>query len=89
MSITVEEKAQILKEFGRTPQDTGSPEVQIALLSKRIQNLSGHMADHKKDFHSRRGLLQMVSQRRSLLDYYKKGNLEGYQNLIQKLGLRR
>ncbi|MGL5719200.1 MAG: 30S ribosomal protein S15 [Alphaproteobacteria bacterium] len=89
MSITVEEKAQILKEFGRTSQDTGSPEVQIALLSKRIQNLSGHMADHKKDFHSRRGLLQMVSQRRSLLDYYKKGNLEGYQNLIQKLGLRR
>ncbi|MGL4371879.1 MAG: 30S ribosomal protein S15 [Alphaproteobacteria bacterium] len=89
MSITVEEKAQILKEFGRTSQDTGSPAVQIALLSKRIQNLSGHMADHKKDFHSRRGLLQMVSQRRSLLDYYKKGNLEGYQNLIQKLGLRR
>ncbi|MGL5783986.1 MAG: 30S ribosomal protein S15 [Alphaproteobacteria bacterium] len=89
MSITVEEKAQILKEFGRTPQDTGSPEVQIALLSKRIQNLSGHMSDHKKDFHSRRGLLKMVSQRRSLLDYYKKGNLEGYQDLIQKLGLRR
>jgi small subunit ribosomal protein S15 len=89
MSITTEEKSQILKEFGRTPQDTGSPEVQIALLSKRIQGLSEHMSGHKKDFHSRRGLLKMVSQRRSLLDYYKKGNLEGYQSLIQKLGLRR
>ena len=89
MSITVEEKAEILKNFGRTPEDTGSPEVQVALLTRRIESVSAHMKAHKKDFHSRRGLLKMVSQRRSLLDYYKKGNPKGYQDLISRLGLRR
>lgn len=89
MSITAEEKAEVLKTYGRSPEDTGSPEVQVALLTKRIQSLSEHMKIHKKDFHSRRGLLKMVSQRRSLLDYYKKCNASGYQTLIAQLGLRR
>lgn len=89
MSITAEKKSEIIKEFGRTPGDTGSPEVQIAIISERISNLSGHMKEHAKDLHSRRGLLMLVGQRRRLLDYLKKKNFQGYQALIQRLGIRR
>ena len=89
MSMTKERKAQLLKEFAKTPKDTGSPDVQVALLSEHIQNLSQHMATHQKDFHSRRGLLKMVSQRRKLLDYLKSRDEERYESLIQRLGLRR
>lgn len=89
MSLSVEEKAKIVAEFGRGEGDTGSPEVQVALLTNRINYLQGHFASHKQDHHSRRGLLRMVSQRRSLLDYLKRKNVERYQQLISKLGLRR
>ena len=89
MSITAERKAQLIKEFATTEGDTGSPEVQVAILTERINNLTEHFKDHKKDNHSRRGLLALVSQRRRLLDYLK-GKDEGrYQTLIEKLGLRR
>ncbi|MHB2266666.1 30S ribosomal protein S15 [Aliihoeflea sp. PC F10.4] len=89
MSITAERKQELLTEFGTKKGDTGSPEVQVALLSERIKNLTEHFKDHKKDNHSRRGLLALVSQRRHLLDYLK-GKDEGrYQTLIGKLGLRR
>ena len=89
MSITAERKQELLKEFATAKGDTGSPEVQVAILSERIKNLTEHFKDHKKDNHSRRGLLKLVSQRRRLLDYLK-GKDEGrYQTLIEKLGLRR
>ncbi|MDV7337971.1 30S ribosomal protein S15 [Terasakiella sp. A23] len=89
MSITAEEKAQVIAEFATKEGDTGSPEVQVAILSKRIANLTEHLKTHKKDFHSRRGLLQMVGQRRRLLDYTKKKSNDRYQSIIERLGLRR
>lgn len=89
MSITLERKAALITEHGRTPNDTGSAEVQVAILSERIANLTEHFKTHKKDNHSRRGLLLMVSQRRSLLDHLKKSDVARYQSLIEKLGLRR
>ena len=82
-------KQEIIEKFGRTPNDTGSPEVQIALLTARITMLTDHLKMHKKDHHSRRGLLKMVGQRRGLLDYLKKTDLEGYRALIEKLGIRK
>ena len=89
MSITADRKNELLKEYATKSGDTGSPEVQVAILSERIKNLTEHFKDHKKDNHSRRGLLALVSQRRRLLDYLK-GKDEGrYQALIEKLGLRR
>ena len=81
--------SKILKEFGRVPNDTGSPEVQVALLTARINDLTGHFKAHAKDHHSRRGLLKMVSRRRRLLDYLKSKNADGYTNLIKRLGLRK
>jgi small subunit ribosomal protein S15 len=89
MSITAERKKAILAEFATANGDTGSPEVQVALLSERIKNLTEHFKDHKKDNHSRRGLLALVSQRRSLLDYLKRKDEARYSTLIDKLGLRR
>ena len=82
-------KQEIVSEFSRKESDTGSPEVQIALLSERITGLTAHMQVHKKDHHSRRGLLLLVSQRRSLLDYLKRKNEEGYRALIERIGIRR
>jgi len=89
MSITPERKAKLIKEFATKSGDTGSPDVQIAILSERISNLTEHFKDHKKDNHSRRGLLKLVSQRRRLLDYVKKVDAARYQTLIERLGLRR
>ncbi|NWG53989.1 MAG: 30S ribosomal protein S15 [Hydrogenophilaceae bacterium] len=89
MSITPERKSALIKEFATGKEDTGSPEVQVALLSERIANLTEHFKTHKKDNHSRRGLLKMVSQRRRLLDYLKARDPARYQSLIEKLGLRR
>ena len=89
MSITQERKAELIKEFGKNDKDSGSPAVQVAILSERIRNLTEHLKSHKKDFGSRRGLLTMVGQRRSLLDYIKVGNQGAYEMLIEKLGLRR
>lgn len=89
MSLSTETKQKIVEEYSRGAKDTGSPEVQIALLSARIQHLTDHFADHKQDHHSRRGLLKMVNQRRKLLDYVKRKDLQRYQDLIQRLGLRR
>lgn len=89
MSITQERKAELIKEFGRTDGDTGSPEVQVSILTERIKNLTEHLKEHKKDFHSRRGLLIMVGQRRGLLDYLKRKNQTRYEDLIKTLGLRR
>nr|WP_058257830.1 30S ribosomal protein S15 [Herbinix luporum] len=89
MMISKERKAEIIKEFGRTPNDTGSPEVQIALLTERISQLTEHLKANKKDHHSRRGLLKMVGQRRGLLEYLKKTDIEGYRSLIERLGLRK
>ncbi|MDB5360762.1 MAG: ribosomal protein [Rhodospirillales bacterium] len=89
MSITAERKIELVKEYATKEGDTGSPEVQVAILSERIKNLTGHLGDHKKDFHSRRGLLVMVGQRRSLLDYLKRKNASRYEQLIGRLGLRR
>ena len=89
MSITQERKAELIKEFGRNEKDSGSASVQVAILSERIRNLTEHLKDHKKDFGSRRGLLAMVGQRRSLLDYIKAGDITAYKDLIEKLGLRR
>ncbi|MBC2576746.1 30S ribosomal protein S15 [Peptostreptococcus canis] len=82
-------KEQIIKDFGRKEGDTGSPEVQIALLTARINDLNEHLKVHKKDHHSRRGLLKMVGRRRNLLGYLKKNDLEGYRALIARLGLRK
>lgn len=87
--ITTEMKKEIIAKYGKTPEDTGSPEVQIALLSARISELTEHLKVHKKDHHSRRGLLKMVGQRRGLLDYLKKTDIERYRSIIDKLGLRK
>ena len=89
MSITSERKGALISEFAVTKGDTGSPEVQVAILSERIANLTEHFKIHKKDRHSRRGLLMLVSRRRRLLDYLKGKDRERYANLIQRLGLRR
>jgi small subunit ribosomal protein S15 len=89
MSITVERKQELIKEYGDGGKNTGAPEVQVALLSERIKNLTEHLQSHEKDYHSRRGLLVMVGQRRRLLDYLKRTNATGYQEIIDRLGLRR
>ena len=89
MSITVEEKARLIKEYATKAGDTGSPEVQVAILSSRIATLTEHFKSHKKDNHSRRGLLMLVAQRRKLLDYLKGKDVERYRTLITKLGLRK
>ncbi len=89
MSITSVRKTELIEEYATKPDDTGSPEVQVAILSERILNLTEHLKEHKKDFHSRRGLLMMVGQRRRLLDYLKDKNSSRYQELIGRLGLRR
>jgi small subunit ribosomal protein S15 len=89
MSITQERKVELITEFGKNDQDSGSASVQVAILSERIRNLTEHLKEHKKDFGSRRGLLAMVGQRRSLLDYIKAGDVATYKALIEKLGLRR
>ena len=89
MSITAEAKTKIIKDHGRGKDDTGSPEVQVAILTSRIQTLTEHFKTHAKDNHSRRGLLMMVNKRRSLLAYLKKKDVERYNALIQKLGLRK
>jgi small subunit ribosomal protein S15 len=89
MSITVEEKTRLIKEYATKPGDTGSPEVQVAILSSRIAALTEHFKTHLKDNHSRRGLLMLVAQRRKLLDYVKSRDEARYQSLISRLGLRR
>jgi small subunit ribosomal protein S15 len=89
MSITAERKQELISEYGSVGGDTGSPDVQVAILSERIRNLTSHLGDHKKDHHSRRGLLIMVGKRRRLLDYLKNKDQVRYQSLIQRLGLRR
>ena len=89
MSITQERKAELIREFGKNDKDSGAAAVHVAILSERIRNLTEHLKSHKKDFGSRRGLLTMVGQRRSLLDYIKAGNQDAYKSLIDKLGLRR
>ena len=89
MSITQERKESIIKDYGRDPSDTGSPEVQIAILTERITNLTSHMQSHKGDVHSRRGLLGMVGQRRRLLDYLYSKDEERYRSIVRRLGLRR
>ncbi|MBN9442979.1 MAG: 30S ribosomal protein S15 [Bosea sp. (in: a-proteobacteria)] len=89
MSITAERKTELLKEYATKPNDTGSPEVQVAILTERINNLTGHFKSHAKDNHSRRGLLKLVSQRRSLLDYLKGKEEARYKTLIERLGIRR
>ncbi|MDE5699971.1 MAG: 30S ribosomal protein S15 [Lachnospiraceae bacterium] len=87
--ISKEKKQAIIAEYGRKPGDTGSPEVQIAILTARIQELTEHLKNNQKDHHSRRGLLKMVGQRRGLLDYLKENDIEGYRALIEKLGIRK
>lgn len=87
--IAKEKKQAIMNEYARTPGDTGSPEVQIAILTTRIQELTEHLKKNPKDHHSRRGLLKMVGQRRGLLDYLKKTDIEGYRSLIERLGIRK
>ncbi|MCD6319428.1 MAG: 30S ribosomal protein S15 [Candidatus Desulfofervidaceae bacterium] len=89
MTLTPEQKQEVIKEFQIHPTDTGSPEVQVAILTKRIQYLTEHFKVHKKDFHSRRGLLKLVGHRRKLLNYLKNKDIERYRKLIQKLGLRK
>ncbi len=89
MSITIERKKALVQEYATKSGDTGSPEVQVAILSERINNLTEHLKTHDHDFHSRRGLLMMVSKRRRLLDYLKTNNEDRYQKLIDRLGLRR
>ncbi len=89
MSITAERKDELIKEYALQEGDTGSPEVQIAILSERIRNLTEHLKEHKKDFHSRRGLLVMVGQRRRMLDYVKGKDQSRYESLIARLGLRK
>lgn len=89
MSLSTEQKSQIVQDYQRAAKDTGSPEVQVALLTNRINDLQTHFASHKHDHHSRRGLLKMVNQRRKLLDYLKRKDLKRYQDLIGRLGLRR
>ena len=89
MSITPDRKQEVIKEFATKASDTGSPEVQVAIISERIKNLSDHMQEHKHDLHSRRGLLMLVGQRRRLLDYLKRVNEDRYQTLIKRLNIRR
>ncbi len=89
MSITAERRTALVQEYARVPNDTGSPEVQVAILTERIGNLTGHLKTHAKDFHSRRGLLMLVGQRRSLLDYLKRKDASRYETLIARLNLRR
>jgi len=89
MSLQVAQKAQVVKTYQRASNDTGSPEVQIALLTERINSLGEHFKSHVKDFHSRRGLLKMVSQRRKLLDYLKRSDADKYRSVIERLGLRK
>ena len=89
MSLSAEAKAQVVADHQRTDGDTGSPEVQVALLTAQINQLQGHFKEHQKDHHSRRGLIRMVNQRRKLLDYLKRKDLGRYTSLIGKLGLRR
>ena len=89
MALTKETKAEIVKKYGKTANDTGSAEVQIAILTEEIKNLTEHLKEHKHDFHSRRGLLKKVGKRRSLLDYLKKEDVLRYRDLIKKLNLRK
>ena len=89
MAVAEIDKAKIVADYQRAQGDTGSPEVQVALLTARINELTGHFKTHAKDHHSRRGLLKMVSQRRSMLDYLKRKNVDGYRSLIERLGLRK
>jgi small subunit ribosomal protein S15 len=89
MSITAERKAALIRDYALKSGDTGSPEVQVAILTERITNLTGHFKTHVKDNHSRRGLLKMVSQRRTLLDYVKKNDEARYKSLIERLGMRK
>jgi len=89
MSLQVAQKAQVVKQYQRAGNDTGSPEVQVALLTERINGLTEHFKSHVKDFHSRRGLLKMVSQRRKLLDYLKRSDAGKYRSIIERLGLRK
>ena len=89
MSLNAETKAQVVEDYRQSDTDTGSPEVQVALLTANIKHLTGHFSVHKKDHHSRRGLLRMVNQRRKLLDYLNKKDSDRYQDLIKRLGLRR
>ena len=89
MTLTQERKAEIVAQFGENAQDTGNTRVQIALLTQRINDLTGHLREHGKDHHSRRGLLMLVGQRRRLLNYLEKSDLEGYRALIKQLGLRK
>ncbi len=89
MAISTVDKSKIVTDYQRAQGDTGSPEVQVALLTARINDLTGHFKAHVKDHHSRRGLLKMVSQRRKMLDYLKRKNADGYRSLIERLGLRK
>jgi small subunit ribosomal protein S15 len=89
MPLTKDRKQELIKKYGKNEQDTGTSEVQIAMLTQRIKDLTEHFKRHKKDFHSRRGLLKLVGQRRRLLDYMIRTNLEGYRALIKELGIRR
>jgi small subunit ribosomal protein S15 len=89
MALQVAQKAQVVKQYQRSGKDTGSTEVQIALLTERINSLSGHFKSHVKDFHSRRGLLKMVSQRRKLLDYLRRTDADKYRSIIERLSLRK
>jgi small subunit ribosomal protein S15 len=89
MAVTVEQKKAIVEEYGRSANDSGSTEVQVALLTSRIKDLTEHFAEHKHDHHSRRGLVRMVNSRRKLLDYLKAKDVERYRDLIKRLGLRR
>ena len=89
MTLTAERKRELTEQFGKSATDTGSTEVQIAMLTERINDLTEHLRTHRKDHHSRRGLLKMVSQRRSLLDYLKRTDIERYHEVVNRLGLRR
>ena len=89
MALTKERKQEVIKDFKKHEKDTGSPEVQIALLTERIKQLTGHFQVHKKDFHSRRGLLKLVGQRRRLLDYLKSRKIDKYRRIVKELGLRK
>jgi len=89
MTLTTDQKREVVQQFGKSSEDTGSPEVQIALLTRRINHLTEHLREHKHDHHSRRGLLMLVGQRRRLLNYLQRKDLDRYRGLIQELGLRR
>jgi small subunit ribosomal protein S15 len=89
MTLTTDQKREVVQQFGKSEADTGSPEVQIALLTRRINHLTEHLREHKHDHHSRRGLLMLVGQRRRLLNYLQRKDLDRYRGLIQELGLRR